>query len=73
MPAVCDDLPLPSGTYYAIARTWLDKDAPRSGCVLTRTALVAMVDWQLGSVSLSDVLNSLRYPAAMTQVRSSAH
>lgn len=54
--------PLPSGTYYAIARTWLDKDAPRSGCVLTRTALVAMVDWQLGSVSLSDVLNSLSLP-----------
>jgi len=54
--------PLPSGAYYAIARTWLDKDAPRSGCVLTRTALVAMPDWQAGNISLSDVLTGLSPP-----------
>lgn len=55
--------PLPSGTQYAIAKTWLDKEAPRSGCVLTRTALVGMADWQAGDIGLSDVLNALSPPS----------
>lgn len=54
--------PLPSGKYYGIARTWLDRNAPRSGCVLTRTALVPMLDWREGAVSLPDVLNALFMP-----------
>lgn len=55
--------PLPSGAYYAIAKTWLDKDAPRSGCVLTRTALVSIADWQAGDVRLPDILNALSPPS----------
>jgi len=55
--------PLPSGTHYAIARTWLDKEAPRSGCVLTRTALVAMLDWQRGDISMAGVLEMLSPPS----------
>lgn len=55
--------PLPSAKYYAIARTWLDNDAPRSGCVLTRTALVAMTDWQTSEVDLFDVLKCLSLPS----------
>lgn len=39
--------PLPSGTYYAIARTWPDHEAPRSGCVLTHTLLVPSAEWAL--------------------------
>ncbi|WOH68870.1 hypothetical protein [Bradyrhizobium sp. BWA-3-5] len=55
--------PLPSGTHYAIAKTWLDKDAPRSGCVLTRTALVGMAGWLAGDVCLPDILNALSPPS----------
>jgi hypothetical protein len=37
--------PLPSGTHYVVARTWQDLDAPRAGCVRTRSLLVSMADW----------------------------
>lgn len=37
--------PLPSGQYYALARTWLDEDAPRDGCVLTHTLLIEPEFW----------------------------
>lgn len=37
--------PLPSGLFYAVARTWLDPSAGRSGCVLTHTLLVPMTVW----------------------------
>lgn len=37
--------PLPSGTHYAVARTWPDSGAPRSGCVMTHTLLVPMATW----------------------------
>jgi hypothetical protein len=38
--------PLPSGSFYVLARTWQDLMAPRAGCVLTRSLLVPMVDWE---------------------------
>lgn len=38
--------PLPSKTYYAIAKTWPDREAPRAGCVLTHTLLVPMELWK---------------------------
>lgn len=37
--------PLPSGSHYVVARTWLDLTAPRAGCVRTRSLIVAMSDW----------------------------
>lgn len=37
--------PLPSGQFFALARTWLDDDAGRGGCVLTHTLLVPTFDW----------------------------
>ena len=37
--------PLPSRTYYVLARTFQDLDAPRSGCVLTRSLFVPMTTW----------------------------
>jgi GTPase-associated protein 1, N-terminal domain type 1 len=37
--------PLPSGDDYVVARTWQDLDAPRSGCVRTRSLLVPMEEW----------------------------
>ncbi|MGH9498158.1 MAG: hypothetical protein ACRD3L_03370 [Terriglobales bacterium] len=38
--------PLPSGSFYALARTWQDLKAPRAGCVLTRSLLVPMAVWE---------------------------
>ena len=38
--------PLPSDTHYVLARTWQDYEAPRAGCVRTRSVLVPMAEWQ---------------------------
>lgn len=38
--------PLPSGSFYAIAQTWLDTQATRSGCVITHTLLVKPEAWR---------------------------
>ena len=43
--------PLPSESHYVIARTWQDLEAPRAGCVRTRSVLVPMSDW----LALEDV------------------
>lgn len=37
--------PLPSGSHYVIARTWHDREAPRAGCVRTRSLLIPMEEW----------------------------
>jgi hypothetical protein len=37
--------PLPSRTFFAVARTWPDPDAPRTGCVVTHTLLVPINVW----------------------------
>ncbi|WP_292505227.1 hypothetical protein, partial [Mesorhizobium sp.] len=49
--------PLPSGSHYIVARTWLDLTAPRAGCVRTRSLIVAMSDWTglAGPASLARV------------------
>jgi hypothetical protein len=54
--------PLPAGSFYAVAKTWLDQEAPRGGCVLTRTALVPMTDWSHGGVDLADIVALLTQP-----------
>ncbi|WP_333723700.1 hypothetical protein [Agrobacterium tumefaciens] len=40
--------PLPSGEHYVVARTWQDFDAPRAGCVRTRSAILPMEEWVKG-------------------------
>lgn len=37
--------PLPSGSHYVVAKTWQDLDAPRAGCVRTRSIFVPMPIW----------------------------
>jgi hypothetical protein len=50
--------PLPSRTFYVLARTWQDLDAPRAGCVLTRSLLIPMREW--GAIdSLAPLLEEL--------------
>lgn len=46
--------PLPSGSHYVVARTWLDAGAPRAGCVRTRSLVIAMADW-IGSADPASV------------------
>jgi hypothetical protein len=38
--------PLPSEKYYVVARTWQDFEAPRAGCVRTRSIIVPMSEWE---------------------------
>ncbi len=38
--------PLPSRSHFVFASTWQDLDAPRAGCVLTRSLLVPMPTWE---------------------------
>jgi hypothetical protein len=37
--------PLPSGLWYVLARTWQDLDAPRAGCVRTRSLVIPAQEW----------------------------
>ena len=41
--------PVVSAPYFAIARTWEDKQAARAGCVLTHTLLVPIDSWKSSS------------------------
>ena len=45
-PTYLTAYPLPDADFFALARTWYDDDAPRSGCVLTHTLLMSLVDWE---------------------------
>lgn len=36
---------LPSGTYYVLAKTWQDREAPRAGCVLTQSIFLSSDHW----------------------------
>ena len=38
--------PLPSGTFYVLAKTWQDLQVRRSGCVVTQSLLFKMEDWE---------------------------
>ena len=51
--------PLPSLNYYALARTEQDLDAPRAGCVRTKTLLVPMPFWEYEAnpADLAELLN----------------
>lgn len=68
--------PLSKGKYYAVARTWLDSEAPRAGCVLTHTLLIpageigeienlqALFDL-LGSIPKRDALSRYEDPISL--------
>ncbi len=60
-PSYLTCYPLPSGTHYAIAGTWMDDEAPRDGCVLTHTLLVPMAEW-LSGLSARALVATLRKP-----------
>src|SRR5437868_6855758 len=41
--------PLPGSDFYALAKTWPDHQASRSGCVLTHTLLIPQETWASAS------------------------
>ena len=55
--------PLPSLKYYVLARTEQDLDAPRSGCVTTKTLLVPMHFWE-NEASLAALAELLKGPTS---------
>jgi hypothetical protein len=57
--------PLPSRSFFAVARTWPDESAPRSGCVLTHTLLVPLEAWA-GDDSPNRFAAALRTPGRDT-------
>lgn len=60
--------PVPSGTFYVVARTWQDRAAARAGCVLTRSLLVPMDGW-LSTIPMSGLLTLLvPFEKGQTQV-----
>lgn len=50
--------PLPSGSHYVLAKTWQDFDAPRAGCVRTRSLILPMDEWVAG-VDVVDLVKEL--------------
>lgn len=46
-PPYLSAYPLPSGSYYVIARTWQDHSVSRAGCVRTMSVLIDAQSWSL--------------------------
>lgn len=63
--------PLPSGTYYVVARTWQDHSVPRAGCVRTKSLLINTEVWShrppLGTIL--KLLGSSELPTEVEAIR----
>ncbi|WCK74995.1 hypothetical protein [Agrobacterium tumefaciens] len=53
--------PLPSRSFHVVARTWPDLNAPRAGCVMTKSLLVPHEQWA-ENAQLCDLLANLSAP-----------
>lgn len=59
--------PLPGRDYYVLGRTFQDNNAPRSGCVITKSVLISLDDW--GTLDAFDgILANLRRPVVEYQI-----
>jgi hypothetical protein len=58
--------PLPSGRFYAVAKTWLDREADRAGCVITHTLLVPTSFWAADDDVVEASVEMLRRPSRST-------
>ena len=63
--------PLPSGTYYVIARTWQDLIVSRAGCVRTKSVLIDAQAWSLKPpiIPILHLLGSAELPTETDAVR----
>lgn len=64
--------PLPSEAFYVVARTWQDLEAPRAGCVRTRSVLVPMSEWQFIE-DVSSVTTAATFAGATRHAESRLH
>ena len=66
--------PLPSTAFYVVARTWLDREAPRPGCVLTHSLLIPMEFWATCHLphAFAELLNKPS-PGTLDSVRHTLH
>jgi len=55
--------PLPSRSHFVFARTWQDLEAPRAGCVITKSLLVPMSVWE--NLNTLDELIALLTPVEL--------
>lgn len=55
--------PLPSQQFYVVACTWLDRDAPRSGCVLTHSLLIPSHEWLKSEVRFDQLVRNFGEPS----------
>ena len=62
--------PLPGGAHYVLARTWQDLDAPRAGCVRTKSLLIPTADWSSAQslMPFIDMLDAGGFPEEATAV-----
>ncbi len=63
--------PLPSGSYYVIARTWQDHTVSRAGCVRTMSVLIDAQSWSLKPplIPILRLLGSPELPTEQDAVR----
>lgn len=63
--------PLPSGTYYVIARTWQDLTVSRAGCVRTKSVLIDARIWSKRPplIAILHLLSSTELPTEAEAVR----
>jgi hypothetical protein len=63
--------PLQSGSHYVLARTWQDFNAPRAGCVRTRSLIVPMAEWMAGVdiVGLIETLSQIGPSAPVERIQ----
>lgn len=70
-PPYLSAYPLPSGTYYVIAKTWQDLTVPRAGCVRTKSVLIDAQAWSHKPplIPILRLLDSAELPTEADAVR----
>lgn len=63
--------PLPSGSYYVVAKTWQDLSVSRAGCVRTKSLLINTEVWSRSShlISIIRLLGSAALPTETEAIR----
>lgn len=63
--------PLPSGSYYVVAKTWQDLSVSRAGCVRTKSLLIKTQEWSCSSNlnSIFSLLGSSELPTETEAIR----
>jgi hypothetical protein len=70
-PPYLSAYPLPSGSYYVVAKTWQDLSVPRAGCVKTKSLLIDAQYWSQNAliIPISRLLGSNELPKVNDTMR----